>query len=115
MAATTGIATFVGQQSGRRYSKHLYITDTTATLVRWDVGSGASTTSPEYFTAPENLVLIDMSILAAPTVTTCSVIVNGQPSGDRLQYAVQTAATVNRVPLAIPIAAGAQFQLSSNT
>jgi hypothetical protein len=115
MAATTGIVTFQGLQSGRRYSKHVYVTDTNATFLNWDSGLGASSTSANYFTCPENVSMIDMSLLAAPTVTTATVVVNGQPSGDRLQYAIQLAATTNRVPLNIPIAAGAQIQLISNT
>lgn len=86
---TYGTATFIGQASGKKYSVDLYISDVVAAPTTWDSGTGATSTSLQFWKAPERVVLIDLSIATGPTVMTSLVPTadGGQIAGQRMRIA----------------------------
>jgi len=110
MAAQVGVATFLGA-SGRRYSKAIYASDTTGVPAKFDNGSGANANGDPNIQFRENVILTDVSMAAAPTVTQLVVTVDGRQTGDTLQLASQLAATANRVALSIPLPVGSRMGL----
>lgn len=64
---TYGTATFKGS-SGKNYAVDFYISDVVAAPATWDSGNGATSTSLEFWKAPEPVVLLDISIATGPTV-----------------------------------------------
>ena len=67
MAATVGTIQAVGLQSGQGYSIDCAIPDAVATLWTFDSGAGATTTSDAFYIFPEDVVITDVSMAAAPT------------------------------------------------
>lgn len=86
---TYGTATFKGLQSGKTYAVDIYISDVVAASTTWDSGSGAGTGSLTFWKAPENVMLVDLSIATGPTVmTTLFPVANGgQIPGQRFRIA----------------------------
>jgi len=70
---TYGTATFRGLRSGANYAVDFYISDVVAAPITWDAGSGASSTSLTFWKAPEDVVLVDISLATGPTVMTTLV------------------------------------------
>jgi hypothetical protein len=66
---TYGTATFVGNSTRKTYSVDFYLSDA-AGFATWDSGSGASSTSNNYWIAPEQVTLTDISLATGPTVIT---------------------------------------------
>lgn len=64
-----GTAIFRGN-SGKIYNVDFYISDVVNAVCTFDAGNGASATSLGFWKIPERCVLIDMSIVAGPTVMT---------------------------------------------
>lgn len=109
MAAQSGMIILQGV-SGRTYAKHVYFSDTANGFVNWDSGAGASATSDNQWTPPENVVIRDVVLAAATTKTLTQIVMNGQSSGDILLNSVYLASIAFRPPLAIPVAAGTKLQ-----
>jgi len=90
MAATPryGTAVFKGS-SGRVYNVDVYVSDVASALVNWDSGNGATSTSLTYWKAPENCVLIDVSLASglADTTNVGMVSDGAQVPGARSRYA----------------------------
>lgn len=109
MAATPQYATmvFFGRRSGMTYSKDAYLSDVAAALMRFDAGSGASSTSETNWTAPEPLTLVDFSIVTGMVDTTKAQLTkNGIPTGDILRYSIHLTSLNNRPRLNIPFFPG---------
>jgi len=65
---TYGTAVFKGLQTSQTYSVDFYVSDVVGAPVQWDNGTGASATSGPFWKSPENVALIDLSIVTGPTV-----------------------------------------------
>jgi hypothetical protein len=106
-----GTMVFHGIQSGRVYNVDAYFSDVSDGLSTWDGGGGASATSPDSFTAPENVILNDFSIVSGMTDTTKIQILRGnQPTGDFLRYTQHLTTAAQRSPLRLGFRAGTQIR-----
>lgn len=106
MAASAGTLILVGK-SKRTYSIDLYVPDAVATSVTFNAAGLAASTSPASFRVPEDCMIIDASIAAAPTAVGASLAVNGAvANGGTLRWANQLATLANRSKLAVPIRGG---------
>lgn len=117
MAATPQYAgfVFVGQ-SGRTYSIDGYVSDVNGELVRLDGGAGAGTGSPQFWIAPENVILRDYSqVTGCLDTEKIRVVLNNRPTNNVLRYVPHVTTAANRPVLNIGIAKGVQvsfFQIS---
>jgi len=111
MAAQYGCMIAVGN-SGRKYYKDLYLSDSAGAFANFDSGSGAASTSDNKWLAPENIMIYDVCLAAATGQTKTSVVVNGVNEGTILRNSLHLASVSFRPALAIPVASGAQIQLS---
>lgn len=108
-APQKGVFTFVGV-SGKTYSVDLYLSDVANALGNFDGGAGAGSTSPDFWTPPEQVVLKDFAIHTGLTDTTCiRLVVNGRPLGQILRYITFLDTLANRSPLNIGFNANARF------
>lgn len=107
MAAQYGAATFVGR-GGNSFSVDLYCDDTAGNPVRWDGGSGASATSPTFWTAPSDCIMIDFVLAAATGQTKTQINRNNLSTGNILRNSVYLASITTRPPLRVPYMAGNQ-------
>lgn len=109
MAANAGTAVFIGK-SGRTYTVDVYVPDATGTQLTFSVSGLALSTSPSYFTTPEEVTLVDFSIGAAPTAVG-AILQAGDANinGATIRWANQLAANPNRMKLRIPISEGVRF------
>lgn len=100
---------FLGQ-SGKTYAVDLYVSDVNAGLINWDGGAGAGASSPTYWTAPENVTLVDYSQITGTADTEkIRLTVNGRPLMNVLRYAVHLNSLNNRPKLSIGFRAGSQI------
>lgn len=67
MAATTGTVQAVGIKTGMGYSIDAYVEDAVGGVWRFDSGAGAGSTSAVDYAFPEDVVVVDVSMAAAPT------------------------------------------------
>lgn len=112
MAATPQYAvfTFIGM-SKRTYTVDAYVSDVANAVVRFDGGGGASTTSPDYWAAPEPCVLTDFAIVTGTQDTTkLDLSINGRPVGGFLRYTMSLTTTSQRPRLSLGMRAGSQFR-----
>lgn len=107
MAAQSGVIIFRGA-SGRGYAKNVYFDDTAGNLINWDGGAGASATSPENWTAPENCRMVDFCLAAATGQTKTQININDKGTGDILLNAVHLVSVTNRPMPGVVIPAGAK-------
>ncbi|GAH96490.1 unnamed protein product [marine sediment metagenome] len=106
-----GVFTFQGLQSGRIYNVDMYFSDVVDALVNWDGGAGASATSPDSFTAPENLLLIDIAIVTGGTDTTkLQILRNNQPTGDFIRHTTHLTSVALRSPIRLGFARGTEVR-----
>ena len=109
MAATPQYAVFkfIGARSGRSYSVDAYLSDVAGALVRFDAGDGASATSPDFWIAPEPVVLTDFAIVSGMADTTkIQLTRNGQPTMDHLRFAMHVQTLASRPQLSTGVAPG---------
>jgi len=112
MAAAPQLATmsFVGVQTKRTYTIDVYCSDVVAANSNFDSGAGASAGSDQFWTAPENIVLKDFSILTGMTDTTkLNVVANNVSTGNRLRYANFLNTLAFRPVLSMPFRAGTKI------
>jgi hypothetical protein len=82
-----GTFVFIGLSSKRVYNVDAYFSDVADALVTFDGGAGAGASSPSSWTAPENVILADVSIVTGMTDTTkMQILRNNQATGDFLRY-----------------------------
>lgn len=110
-AAQSGTMIFVGQ-SGTTYSVDLYASDVAGALVNWDGGGGSGSSSPTFWIPPENVTLIDFSVVTGLTDTTRGrLTVNGKPLQSIIRWALHLTTLNNRPRLSIGFARGSQVSI----
>lgn len=101
--------TFKGQ-SGAHYSIDCYCSDVANAMVNFDSGAGAGTGSETFWTAPENVYLVDFSILTGMTDTTVGrLTANGRPLQSMIRWANHLNTLNSRPILNTGFAAGARI------
>ena len=113
MAAAPEYGTFVfkGLQSGRIYNVDIYFSDVADALINFDGGAGASSTSPTSFTAPEQVMLIDVAIVTGGTDTKkLQIMRNNQPTGDFLRHTQHLNTSPARSPVMLGFRAGTEVR-----
>lgn len=106
-----GTMTFKGMRSQRIYNVDVYHNDVADNLMRFDGGGGASATSPDSFTPPEPVLLIDYAIVTGMTDTTkIQVLRNNQPTGDFLRFTQHLTTSAQRSPVLVGFNAGVQVR-----
>ena len=87
MAATQGTAIFIGA-SGKSHIIDIFLSDTVNTAVNWSTGGAALATTPETWTPPEDVRLVDLSIVTGAAQTRLQVLRNQAPTGDVLAHSL---------------------------
>lgn len=101
---------FLGQ-STRVYNVDVYYSDVVDGLINWDGGAGASATSPDSFTAPENITLKDIAVVTGGTDTTKFQLLRGnQPTGDFIRHVPHLTTNPNRPQLNLGFRQGTQIR-----
>lgn len=109
-AAKYGALQFRGLSTGRKYNVSIYCNDVTANNVRFDAGNGVTTTSPFYWKAPDEAVMLEgMSLVNGLTdIETIYFTCNGSPVADsHVDHLSYTYTYTGRPYLGIPFPAGA--------
>ncbi|GAI39619.1 unnamed protein product, partial [marine sediment metagenome] len=76
-----GTMVLQGLRTGRIYNVDAYFSDVVDALSNFDGGGGAGATSPTSFTCPENVLLLDFSIVTGMADTTKIQVLRGnQPT-----------------------------------
>jgi len=100
---------FIGA-SGKTYSVDGYVSDVNGGLINWDGGAGASSSSPTFWIAPENVVLKDYQMITGTADTEkIRLSVNGRPTTHVLRYTVHLTTLNNRPDLSIGFTQGSQI------
>lgn len=106
MAANAGTIVLVGK-SGKTYTVDAYVPDAVATFLGLNASGLAASTSPTTWRVPEDCLIKDISIGAAPTAVGAILQRNNtNENGATVRWANQLAANPNRMKLNIPIYAG---------
>lgn len=103
MAATPQYAGFffVGR-SGKTYAVDAYISDVNGALINWDGGAGASSTSPTFWKAPEDVILQDYSMVTGTADTEkLRLLRDSMPTAHVLRYGVHLTSLATRPKLNI--------------
>lgn len=114
MAAAPQLAScvFVGD-SGQHYNKDLYCSDVVAAVATWSSGGVAGAGSAQHWAPPENVRLVDISILTGMTDTTAlQPLRNGVATGDIIRFANQLN-TLNSRPI-LNVAFAAMTEIGFN-
>ena len=107
---TTGTIGFVGR-SGKYYSYSLYISDLAGVMWKFSANGTATASVSDWIQLPEDCTLIDISTVAAPTVSLASaVILSDLPLGVIIQHANTLNTLTSRMIPRISVKAG-KFQL----
>lgn len=112
MAATPEYAAFVFRgASGRLYNVDAYVSDVAQALVTFDAGAGAGASSPNSWTAPEPVLLIDFAIVTGTADTTkIQLLRNNQPAGDFLRYTMHLTTSAYRSPVNLGFGRGVEVR-----
>ncbi len=106
-----GTFTFQGQRTGRIYNVDMYFSDVADALLNFDGGAGASATSPTSFTAPEDLLLVDVAVVTGGTDTKkFQILRNNQPTGDFLRHTQHLTTAPFRSPVKLGFRAGTEVR-----
>jgi len=111
MAATPqyGSMIFKGQ-SGKTYSIDLYVSDVNGAMINWDGGGGAGSSSPQFWVAPEPVVLVDYAQVTGTADTEkIRLTANGRPTAHVLRYGIHVSTIATRPALSIGFQAGTQI------
>lgn len=104
MAASNGTLTLVGK---RTWTVDLYVPDAVATFLGLNPSGLAASTSPTSYRVPQDCVIYDISIAAAPTAVGATLSVNSETiNGGTVRWANQLATLANRQKLNIPLSKG---------
>jgi len=108
MAATAGTMVFLGR-SGQTYTVDCYVPDAVATKWTFNPSGLAASTSTDYWKAPEECRLVDISTAASPTAVGGTLTLSGALyTGKTFRWANQLATLATRMKHNIPIPAGEQ-------
>ena len=107
---TTGTIGFIGRD-GKYYSYSLYISDLAAVYWKFSANGTAAAGSSDWIQLPQDCTLIDISTVAAPTVSLASaVVLNDLPLGVIIQHANTLNTLTTRMIPRISVKAG-KFQM----
>lgn len=114
MAADPKYGTFYGHGlSGTPYAVDFYYSDVDAASITFDSGNGASSTSLQFATFPETVIITDMSIDAGAAgtyvATNIRITANGAPTALVLRVKNHLNTLNNRPPLNIGFNAGSRL------
>jgi len=111
MSATPQYATFLFRGvSGKTYAIDAYVSDVAGALVTFDGGNGAGASSPDFWTPPEDVILIDYSQVTGTADTTkVRLTVNGRPLQHILRYTIHLTSLNNRPSLQVGFKANSRF------
>lgn len=105
-----GQVIFVGLNSGKTYPVDLYASDVANARVNLDGGAGASSGSPDFWIAPEDVSLRDFFIHTGMTDTTkIRITSNGRPTMHTMRFAAQLDTSNARPAFNINFRAGTQI------
>lgn len=109
-APQSGTLFFVGLRTKTSYAVDVYISDVVSGMVTFDAGGGSSSSSPTFYTFPEDVMLTDFSIVTGLTDTTkIRLVGNGRPSSQVLRYSLHLTTLNNRPKLGIGVTAMHRF------
>lgn len=111
MAAAYGCAIFRNSR-GMTYYKDIYLADSATALIRWDGGGGASSTSPDFFNAPEPIYLNDVCIVTGSAQTKLDVRRNNVSTGNILRQACHLSSVTFRPGLNVPFNQGDKITIA---
>jgi len=101
---------FVGLQTGKTYSIDGYISDVNGASINLDSGGGASSTSSNYWVCPEDVALVDYSMITGTADTEkIRLTANGKPTFSILRYTNHLTTLNNRPALNVRFKAGTQI------
>ncbi len=112
MAADPKYGTFYcrGIQTGTVYAVDFYFSDVDKALLTFDGGMGSSSTSPNFYTFPEDVIIYDLVINAGAAgtyaATTIRLTGDGRPSPSVLRVKAHLDTLNNRPPLGIKVRRG---------
>lgn len=107
MAAAPQYGTMTVLAGGIRTPIDIYISDVVDAAVRFDNGRGAGAATPDYFTAPTDLAIVDISVPTGLTDTTkIQPTVNNKTIGAVVRYANQLNTLAYRVPMNLRVFRG---------
>lgn len=97
----------VKNKLGIRIPIDIYISDVADAAVNFDNGRGAGSGTPAYWTAPESVAIVDISLASGLTDTTkVQPMVNNKSVGAVIRYANQLNTLSFRTPLNLVVLAG---------
>ena len=111
MAATQGTAVFYGVRSKKSYVVDMYLSDTVNTGVNFSTGGAALATTPEYWMAPEDVILGDISVVTGAAQTRLQVLRDNTPEGSVLAHALHLSTLASRLRLSIGFRRGSTMGL----
>jgi hypothetical protein len=98
-----GTMSFRGQQSGQLYPIDVYISDVAAAKVRFDGGAGAGSSSDEFITFNEPVILEDFAVITGTSDTEkIRLTAGGKPLPHILRYSIHLNTLATRPELNIP-------------
>ena len=107
-----GTIVIVGRQTGRVFRPSIYCSDVAGALVTFGLAAKATSTDPNYWTAPENCNLVDLSLTADLTdCKTLQIAREGNPTGDYLLTTQQVYSVTTRALMNVMIARGIRLQI----
>lgn len=106
MAASNGTLIAIGR-SGRTYSVDMYIPDAVATKVTFNPAGLAASTSDTTWRVPEDITIVDVVAVAAPTAVGAALNLNGAvQNGGTIRWSNQLTTLANRAKLKIGVRQG---------
>jgi len=116
MAATPkgGVFTFQGLNTRRRYGVNAYFSDVANALVTWNPQGAAASGSLNYWQAPEDVALVDVSIVTGMADTTGFQMTSGGNLivGTAASYANNLTTLPTRIPPTVSFAKGSNIGAS---
>lgn len=108
MAAAPQYATMTVRNARNiRVPVDMYLSDVAGALTNFDNGRGAGVGTPDYWTAPEMVTIVDFSIPTGMTDTTkIQPTINNKGIGAMVRYANQLNTLNYRTPLNLVVMAG---------
>jgi len=109
MADTAGTFVFVATDGSKTYSVDAFVPDAVATTIKFNASGKALTTSPEYWQAPEDVYLVDITGVAPTAVGGVVTFTGSIISGKTFRWANQLASLATRMKHKVLVRAGTQF------
>lgn len=108
VTATNATAVFKGLRSGTIYTVDMYISDVVAAPVTFSTSGLATSTSLTFWKAPEDVMLIDLSVISGPTVMVAlqPTSNDGIVAGYMFRIANFLNSLATRAPISLGFAAG---------